>query len=207
MDTGTDDNPWHTVLAAEAFVAHSAFARTFDRLPLRIDGLGADEARDALRALGFEVGEPVEDPRGLKPLFVSVTPPEGWRLRPLQDPVFVDVVDAFNVTRAQVFHKPDYHDRRASLALHPRFGLDLRSSEAGDAWRVFDREAGESVFDAPPVGPCPGVDGPDGQAVYEDWAAAYTAARDACKAWLDEHHPDRHPLAYWSDLAGPAPAP
>lgn len=144
------DGAWQTVLAAEDFVGRSAFTRRFDKLPMATPEGG--DPREVLRALGFTVGEPVEDPRG-RPLFLAVVPPEGWRLRPQADDYYIDVVDASGVVRATVFHKPAHYDRRAHIEVHARFDIEARNGDFGTDWVVVDRETGERAFAADRVHP------------------------------------------------------
>lgn len=92
----------------------SALTREFDTLP--VQGLGYNRA--ALEALGFQIGERVDD------LFVSVVPPEGWRLRRTSHPIHNDILDADGNVRGSLMYKAAIYDRDASFHLARRYYVD-----------------------------------------------------------------------------------
>ncbi len=73
---------------------------TFTRLPIEMD-------HDRSRALGFEVGHPLDE------LFVGVTAPAGWELKPTEHSMWSDIIDADGKKCGEVFYKAAFYDRRA----------------------------------------------------------------------------------------------
>lgn len=69
--------------------------------------------QEAFEALGFEFGDVVEK----DPLFRLAKLPEGWRLEPEEDTYsyWSLVIDTAGETRARVFYKAAFYDRKAEM--------------------------------------------------------------------------------------------
>jgi hypothetical protein len=75
--------------------------------------LPADGDWDALEALGFVKGEPVEGDE----LFVHATLPAGWEKRHTDHLLWTDIVDERGVKRVSVGYKAAFYDRWASISV------------------------------------------------------------------------------------------
>jgi hypothetical protein len=71
--------------------------------------------REVLERLGFVIGEDADD------LFVNVTLPSGWALKPTDHSMHTDIVDDKGRTRGGVFYKAAFYDRRADMHLTRRY--------------------------------------------------------------------------------------
>ena len=58
---------------------------------------------------GIVFGEPIDD------LFVSVTLPNGWTIRPTEHAMWSDLVNDKGMTVATIFYKAAFYDRRARI--------------------------------------------------------------------------------------------
>lgn len=74
-------------------------------------GAGSSGGWSALEAMGIVRGEPVEG----DPLFVYATLPEGWTKRAMDHSMWSEIVDERGITRATVFYKAAFYDRRAHI--------------------------------------------------------------------------------------------
>lgn len=70
-----------------------------------------DLLRDSVFA-GIIVG----DPRPGDPLFINVTLPAGWAIKPTSHDMWSDLVDETGVKRAEIFYKAAYYDRDAFIS-------------------------------------------------------------------------------------------
>jgi hypothetical protein len=67
--------------------------------------------RDAMVALGFTFGEPVDD------LFQSATLPEGWSRQGSDHAMWSHIVDERGIERVGIFYKAAFYDRSAHASL------------------------------------------------------------------------------------------
>lgn len=68
---------------------------------------------DDLTALGFTLGDPVED----DPLFRHATLPEGWCREGSDHDMWSYIVDGEGKRRVAIFYKAAFYDRKAHLSL------------------------------------------------------------------------------------------
>jgi hypothetical protein len=66
-------------------------------------------ARSDFEAMGVKFGDDADD------LFVNVTLPPSWQLRPTDHSMWSDLVDASGAIRAEVFYKAAFYDRKAFM--------------------------------------------------------------------------------------------
>lgn len=117
--------------------------RNFTQLPK--DYLGADEfPTDLLKRLGFTIQAPVDE------IFIAVTVPDGWQLRPTEHSMHNDIVDDKGRIRGGVFYKAAFYDRRANFNLNSRFFIDTEYQDRDGDWEdgksrnvAKDRQTGE----------------------------------------------------------------
>lgn len=160
----------------------------FDRLPKQMD---EPEGQKMLEQLGFVFGKELDD------LFVSVTPPEGWTLRPSSHSMWEYVFDEQERCRIGVFHKARFYDQAAHLTIHRRFGINRYQACDIDGHRI------ESDEIPPQYMLCEITDHDDscviviGKCEGKDYDRAEVLEARA-KAWLDENKPEwLNPTAYW----------
>jgi hypothetical protein len=148
--------------------------RKFTQLPK--DGL--DRYRENLEHLGFKIGEDADD------IFVGVTSPTGWELRPSDHSMWSYIHDDQGRRRGAVFYKAAFYDRSAHFSLQPRYqaGGDYRGEERYSAAK--DTATGAVLFEL----------GPQDRKNYKQ-------SEDDDRAtfkYLDEHFPDwKNVEAYW----------
>jgi hypothetical protein len=65
--------------------------------------------RESLEALGFKFGADVDE------LFVTCTLPAGWKKKATDHSMHSDLVDEQGRTRAGIFYKAAFYDRRADM--------------------------------------------------------------------------------------------
>lgn len=146
--------------------------------------------RADFEAMGFKFGADADD------LFVSVTMPAGWKKKATDHSMWSDLVDEKGRTRAQMFYKAAFYDRKAHVNLVPRFSIGRYegSTESGervderaapaDHWRVTVKD-GENVIHL--AGTCKARD-------YD----AQDKLDEKAVAWLKERYPDyENKRAYW----------
>lgn len=114
---------------------------TFDRFPR---DSGRRSPIPVAERYGFVFGDIIDD------VFVAITPPEGWSLRPTEHSMWNDIFDADGVKRGSMFYKAAFYDRRALVNWTPRFAVDTvygddETAEIGGR----DNKTGEWVI--PPV--------------------------------------------------------
>jgi hypothetical protein len=160
--------------------------RRFNQLPKEY-GRGEFPAELLVR-LGFTAQGPVDD------LFIGVTAPAGWQLRPTSHSMHSEIVDDKGRVRGGVFYKAAFYDRKASFHLNTRYCADTEYEPAnGRKWDecssravVKDQSTGETLLAC-------------------EWqknsARDYTksdADRAKCVAHLDQNFPDwTNVEAYW----------
>lgn len=119
----------------------------------------------------------------------KVVLPEGWKLKPTSHSMWSDLVDDKGRVRAACFYKGAFYDRVAHYSVEFRYSPDVEYKDYGTyadgepncRATVKDRATGERLVT------CEWKTYADGK-----------ADRQACRAWLDEHHPAwTHPAAYW----------
>jgi len=104
-------------------------ARSFDRLPTNATGgypngkERAFESRRQAECMGFVYGEKIDD------LFVAVTPPEGWRMRPTDHGMYTDIIDGQGRLRGSQFYKAAFYDRDAFFHFKTRFQIEEMKPE------------------------------------------------------------------------------
>lgn len=150
---------------------------TFTRLPRE----GMDTLRPIFEGLGFVFGENEDE------LFVKVTAPAGWSLKPTEHPMHSDILDDKGRRRGGVFYKSAYYDRKADVHLARRYHIenDYESRESLNQRCVVKDQATGEVLKAYPY-----IDG--GQYTECD------AQRQEAVAWLREKYPDFESVtAYW----------
>ena len=68
-------------------------------------------SREQIEELGVVFGEPVDD------LFINVTLPDGWEVRPTDHSMWSELVDDEDTVRASIFYKAAFYDRDAFISL------------------------------------------------------------------------------------------
>lgn len=154
-----------------------------DTLPLQGSTTPAEQA--TLTALGFVLGEPVDD------LFRAARLPAGWRKAPSpEDSRTTLLFDAQGRKRGFVWYKAAFYDRAAYLSLTRRYSPSLDYSttwETGPRFAVV-RDQGAVIWRSDPIAR------PQRPEDFQQQDAILAAA----KAWVAEHFPDwENPAAYW----------
>lgn len=153
--------------------------RAADRLPITISPRGTTLA-DVAREWGVVFGDPIDN------LFIAAKLPEGWQIKATDHSMHSDVIDAQGRTRAGVFYKAAFYDRRASLHIACRYRVNDDYAEPTRTVTVVDGATNSAVHTA-------------GSANYEDFDAA-DALEGLARAWLNAKYPDhRNPFAYWNN--------
>jgi hypothetical protein len=211
---GKGMNPSDAILAQEAReqlkVANEAM------LPRYAGGFRRDdsEVKEWYTRMGIEIVGERDD------LFFSVKLPEGWKIEPTEHSMYSNLLDNRGRSRASIFYKGAFYDRKASVSLNRRFtiskeyidweiGNDLPFYEDRKQQKVFCRvlDCEEEIFrtDVAWFGQKYNVipDEDDRKACkkwhkkYEQWQQAQY---DKCRAYLNEHWPDwEDEFAYWND--------
>lgn len=96
--------------------------RDFDRLPRNRKGYPNDdqveiESKALAERIGFVFGDIIDD------LFVAVTPPEGWGLRPTDHYLWTDLVDGQDRKRGIQCYKAAAYDRDAFYHFNTRYAI------------------------------------------------------------------------------------
>jgi len=152
---------------------------------LPINGTSSPSQRFIWERLGFVFGDEVED------LFVNVTFPKGWDLRPTEHSMWSDLRDEEGRIRAKMFYKAAFYDRDATISLCARFTINQYDSDRDNLVRI-------SVYDGDALKQEPihvietECDDPKTR-----WKVRDKLTQQA-KDWLNETYPDwANPLAYW----------
>lgn len=159
-------------IEAQEKAGQSMLTLKFNQLPK--DGM--QRYRANLENFGFKIGKDVDD------LFVSVTPPEGWTLRPSDHSMWSYIHDDQGRKRGGVFYKAAFYDRSAHFSLQPRYsaGGDYRGQDRYSA--VKDTATGDVLFELGPKKDY-GESEQDDKATFE---------------WADKKFPDwKNVEAYW----------
>lgn len=142
-----------------------------DTLPSQMSA----KARTILEAAGVKFGGTVPG----DDLFVYVELPAGWRKNGSSHAMHSSLLDGHGRTRASIFYKAAFYDRRAGLDINRRFGImrdyDREDNEQLIVTRVFD--CNNVVFTSEPRTF-------EGDQYHEGWKAAEQGALDDCKTWL-----------------------
>jgi hypothetical protein len=152
------------------------------KLPIRIMG----GTREQFEAMGIRYGDPLDD------LFVAVTLPDGWVLKPTDHSMWNELVDNKGRKRASIFYKAAFYDRSAHMSIETRFSAHREPSCGWDSedyrhgwedWIAVVRDCGIKLWHSE---------------IMKDEQGVDDVLRQQAQAWLDEHYPDwRNPLAYW----------
>lgn len=162
-------------IEAQEAAGQRAMASSFRTLPKEMD-------RAIAERFGFVFGEDDDE------LFVNVTAPEGWAIRPTDHSMHSDIVDGKGRVRGTIFYKAAFYDRRADGRWTPRYRVE---NEYAEGWvaiasRVVDSATGETLFSEPV--PAEGGD---------EWRRRDVSDRIAIDH-LTSRFPDyRDPAAYW----------
>lgn len=144
----------------------------FSRLPK--DGM--EQYRAALEHVGFKISDDIDE------LFVGVTAPPGWTMRPADHSMYSYIHDDQGRRRGEVFYKAAFYDQRAHLSLLPRYkgGGDYRGEHRFSAAK--DTATGAVLYEVGPV---------------MDYAEQRKADQ-ATFEYLDKNFPDWKSVeAYW----------
>jgi len=146
---------------------------------------GTLDKRETWEAMGFVFGSQADD------LFVSVTMPDGWELKPTSHSMWSDLLDDKGSKRASMFYKAAFYDRDATISLCARFTINQYDSDRDNLVRI-------SVYDGDALKQEPihvietECDDPKTR-----WKVRDKLTQQA-KDWLNETYPDwANPLAYW----------
>lgn len=166
----------------------SQLTLVFDRLPRKID---EPAGRHMLEQMGFIFGENLND------LFVAVTPPKGWTLRPSSHSMWSHVHDEQGRQRLSVFYKAAFYDKDAHMTIDLRYRINRYQACDIDGHRI------ESDGSMPEFVLCEIVDHDKscviviGKRERTDYDQA-DVFNERAAAWLAENKPDwSNPLAYW----------
>lgn len=148
-----------------------------------------DCSRDQLEKMGILFGEVVDD------LFISCKLPEGWSKRPTEHSMWSDLLDGKGHTRAHIFYKAAFYDRKAHITLERRYKA---------SYEPEDRYQTEITYQEREAGFWFGVVTDGEEIIYKTEGikkAGYEGINRLCntaKSWLDKHYPNHEdPLAYW----------
>ncbi len=146
--------------------------------------------RGKLEQIGIKFGEDADD------LFVNVTLPDGWKIKALDGQYSSDLIDEKGRSRANIFYKAAFYDRRANIRLIPRFVIEscVGCNESGEAKDSHEATHYKTVVldCATPIKEFGIL---EASSPYELWEQQEKAADD----WLSKTHPDwRDPCAYWN---------
>lgn len=135
--------------------------------------------REQLVALGFKFGDDIDE------LFVMCELPPGWTKRGTSHSMHSDLLDEHGRKRAGIFYKAAFYDRRSSMCMHCRFGVDCYLGGSDDSmFQVAVTDCGKVVKEF-------------GEIKRDDYVGSSVLEKEA-KEWLDAHRPEwKNPLACW----------
>jgi hypothetical protein len=137
---------------------------------------GKDTPRALWENLGFVFGEKHDD------IFVNVTFPAGWKLKPTDHSMWSDLLDDKGRKRAAMFYKGAFYDRSAHIYMVTRFSHEADYTVADYPRPVHVTDCGKGIH---VVGSAANYS--DGDRLGE-----------VAKAWLTEKYPQwEDPTAYW----------
>lgn len=168
-----------------------------ETLPIRCFGC----TREQLKQIGITFGEPIDD------LFIAVQLPEGWRKDPTDHSMWSNLVDDKGRTRAKIFYKAAFYDRRANISLVRRFNCRVEPVKGWSdpnyrkgEWQCVVIDCGKTIWQSQErLEPEPDLDYDDEKyQAWCDWHSRKDVLADAGRIWLDEHYPGwQDDLAYW----------
>lgn len=165
-------------IEAQEAAGQRAMASSFRTLPKDMDRATGEK-------VGFVFGEDDDD------LFVCVTAPEGWVIRPTDHSMHSDIVDEQGRRRGSIFYKAAFYDRRAHGNWLTRYQVvpEYTSSYDTVGFKAVDSATGDTLFSVP-------VPEQDENAKWKARSQVETLVR----AKLAERFPDcLDPAAYWSE--------
>lgn len=127
-------------IEAQEAAGQRALAAQFKTLPINMD-------QEIGKAFGFEYGEPADD------IFVSVTAPDGWQIRPTDHSMHSDIVDDQGRKRGSIFYKAAFYDRSANGHWSRRYATTPIYDESCNriSVRALDTATGNVLLDIPVV--------------------------------------------------------
>jgi|SRR5580692_10545489 hypothetical protein len=162
-------------IEAQETAGQAMLTLKFNQLPKE----GFDRYGQILDRLGFVAGKDIDE------LFVSITPPTGWTLRPSDHSMRSYIHDDQGRKRGAVFYKAAFYDRRANFYLTTRYtaGGDYRGEDYKNRYsNAKDTATGQILFERGP---------------FKEYSDQDEADKAAC-SYLDNHHPEwRSVEAYW----------
>ena len=155
--------------------------------------------REQFEQMGIVFGEPTDE------LFIEAKLPEGWRRVPLEHSMWSELIDDKGRTRARIFYKAAFYDRKAHIRIVPRFvcktepvcgyAADWDTIHESNIHAIVE-DCGETVWTSESVAPAPGSG-----STREEWRAFDERKErilNQARNWLRCHYPDwKDPLAYW----------
>ena len=125
-------------------------------------------------------------------LFNDVTLPAGWQLVATEHSMWSELLDDRGRTRANVFYKAAFYDRRADMRLTLRYVVQFFDQRAPDnnppscGYRIVDQHSGAVVETI-------------GTTFHDEWSEA-DKLRVAADKRIAELYPEHaNPFAYWSE--------
>lgn len=119
-------------------------------------------------------------------IFVKVTLPPGWKLKPTDHSMWSDLLDENDCERAGVFYKAAFYDRNAYISFNHRYVVDRDQQGKIKTVFVFDRKTKQRFFT---VGTC-----------EDEEYTKYNRLVDEALQWLRDHYPNcDDPFAYWKE--------
>lgn len=163
--------------------------------------------RAMLETLGFKIGDEIDD------LFIAVTLPAGWAMKPTSHSMHSDVVDEQGRERIHIFYKAAFYDRRAHMSFCRRYSCGVEpvtgfgegySREADEIAVVKDQGVviwrSETPIPSTDVYFHAGVNRTDDE--RKKYFQALNALQEMAKAKIAEMFPDwQNPLAYWDQAS------
>lgn len=159
--------------------------------------------RIKLEALGFKIGEEVDD------LFIAVTLPSNWAVKPTSHSMHSDVVDDKGRERIHIFYKAAFYDRSAHMYFCCRYSCGSEPVTGyGDEYNRLANEIGvvkdrgqviwRTEAELPSIDAFfhAGIERTDQE--RKDYFQKDDALKAEAKAKIAEMFPDwQNPLAYW----------
>lgn len=144
--------------------------------------LPKDMDREPAIAFGFTFGEDADE------LFVNVTAPAGWAIRPTDHSMHSDIVDDQGRERGSIFYKAAFYDRRADGRWKARYRVEAEYTADYDVagYRAIDGATGAVLFRLDVAA------GDDNK--YKRQAVAEKAVTDQLANRFPDH---RSATAYW----------
>jgi hypothetical protein len=129
------------------------------------------------KGTGIVFGDDFDD------LFVNVTLPPGWKLKPTDHSMWSDLLDDKGRIRAGVFYKAAFYDRKAHMNFNCRYRVD-NDYQDPETIKVVDTATNEVLHVA-------------GQCARSEHKISMVL-QEAAAEWMYENYPDcDNPFAYW----------